>query len=250
MSTLVNGSGTRPSGRWSNSMNTRFQISSQRGQCSSWSGVQLRALGVLGPPVEVDLAARPAGTGVGHAPEVLVVAVVDVTPAGHPLGRQADLVAPDPPGDLVVLVGRRRESVARDAEVLRQEVPRPVDRVTLEVVAEAPVAEHLEERVMTRCPPDLFEVVVLAGDPQAALVVDRPGIRTGLGAGEDLLELDHAGVREEEGLVARRNEARAGDGRVAALLEELDEPSPDLGRRQRDDARVLGLLGGRHRTQG
>ena len=29
----VNGSGTRPSGRWSNSMNTRFQISSQRGQC-------------------------------------------------------------------------------------------------------------------------------------------------------------------------------------------------------------------------
>ncbi len=29
-----------PSGCWSNSMKTRFQISSQRGQCSLWSGTQ------------------------------------------------------------------------------------------------------------------------------------------------------------------------------------------------------------------
>ena len=213
-------------------------------------GRAMRAFGELGSPIEVDLAARPARSGVGHAPEVLVVAVVDVAPASHPFGRQADLVAPDLPGDLVVLVGGRGQPVARDPEILRQEVPGPVDRLALEVVAEAPVAEHLEERVMAGRPADLLEVVVLAGDPQAALVVDRPGIGAGLRAGEDLLELDHARVREQEGLVARRDEARAGHGRVPALLEELDEPSPDLGRRQRDDARVLGLLGGRHRTQG
>ena len=40
MSTLVNGNGTRLSGSWSNSMNTRFQISSQRGHVSEWSGMQ------------------------------------------------------------------------------------------------------------------------------------------------------------------------------------------------------------------
>ena len=51
-----------------------------------------------------------------------------------------------------------------------------MDRLALEVVAEAPVAEHLEERVVARRPTDLLEVVVLAGDAQAALVVDRPRV--------------------------------------------------------------------------
>ena len=62
----------------------------------------LRALGRVRAAVEVDLAARPARAGVGHPPEVAVVACVDVAPARHALGRQADLVAPDVPGDLVV----------------------------------------------------------------------------------------------------------------------------------------------------
>ena len=206
MSTLGNGSGTRgPSGSWSNSMKTRFQISSQRGHCSEWSGDAVRALGEVGAAVVVDLAARPAGAGLGHPPEVLVVAGVDVAPAGHPLGRQADLVAPDRPGDLVVRVGRRRQALGRDPELLRQELPGPVDRLALEVVAEAPVPHHLEEGVVARRAPDLLEVVVLAGHPQAALDVDGPGVAARLGAGEDLLELDHPGVREEEGLVAGRD---------------------------------------------
>ena len=214
MSTLLNGSGWRPSGRWSNSMNTRFQISSQRGHVSLWSGMQCGPSENCVAAVEVDLAARPAGPGLGHPPEVLVVAGVDVAPLRHPLRRQADLVAPDVPGDLVVGVGRRGQPLRRDAEVLRQEAPRPEDRVALEVVAEAPVAEHLEERVMPRRPADLLEVVVLAGDAQDALVVDRAVVGALLGAGEDVLELDHAGVREEERLVAGRNEARAGHDRV------------------------------------
>ena len=116
----------------------------------------------------------------------------------HPLRRQADLVAPDRPGDLVVLVGRRRQALAGDAEVPGQELPGPVDRLALEVVAEAPVAEHLEEGVVARRAADLLEVVVLAGDAQAALVVDRPAVRARLGAGQDVLELDHARVREQE----------------------------------------------------
>ena len=149
--------------------------------------------------------ARP---GLGHPPEVLVVARLDVAPAGHPLRGQADLVAPDVPGDLVVLVRRRREPVRRGcpSSTVRQ-LPGPMDRLTLEVVAEAPVAEHLEQGVMARRPADLLEVVVLAGDPQAALVVDRPLVAPRLGPGEDLLELDHPGVREQQGLVAGRDEA-------------------------------------------
>ena len=92
---------------------------------------------------------------------------------------------------------------------------------------------------MARRPADLLEVVVLAGDAQAALVVDRPGVRALLGAGQDVLELDHARVREEQRLVAGRDEAGAGHDRVAALGEELDEAAADLGGGQRRDPRIV-----------
>ena len=176
MSTLGNGSGTRPAGRWSNSMNTRFHSSSQRGQDSEWSGTHSGPSDSSAPAVEVDLAARSARAGLGHPPEVAVVAGVDIAPHGHPLGRQADLVAPDRTGDLVILVGRGGQPLGRDGHVDGQELPGEVDGLALEVVAEAPVAEHLEERVVTGGPADLLEVVVLAGDAQDALVVDRPAV--------------------------------------------------------------------------
>ncbi len=147
---------------------------------------------------------------------------------GHPLGRQADLVAPDRPGNLVVLVGRGRQSLARDAEILGQELPRPVDRLALEVVAEAPVAEHLEEGVMARRAAHLLEVVVLAGHSQAALVVHGPDVAALLSPGQHVLELDHPGVGEEQRLVARGHERRARHHGVAPLGEELDVSATNL----------------------
>src|SRR4029079_4997187 len=162
---------------------------------------------------------------------------------------QPDLVRPHVPGDVVVLVCRRGEALSGDAEIAGQEVPRPMDRIALEVVAEAPVAEHLEEGVVARGPADLLEVVVLAGDAQAALIVDGPRVRARLRTDEDVLELDHPRIREQERGVTRRDEARAGDGRVPALGEELDETATDLGSGHRHDPRIFGLDGGRHRTQ-
>ena len=98
-----------------------------------------------------------------------------------------------------------------------------MDRLALEVVAEAPVAEHLEERVVARRATDLLEVVVLAGHAQAALGVDGARVRARLDAPEHVLELDHAAVGEQQRLVARRHEAGAGHDRVPALGEELEE---------------------------
>src|SRR5262245_56420770 len=91
---------------------------------------------------------------------------------------------------------------------------------------------------MTRRPADLLEVVVLAGDAEAALVVDGAPVRPLLGAGQGILELDHPGVREEQRLVAGRDETGARDDRVASLGEELDEPPPDLVGGQRSDPRI------------
>jgi hypothetical protein len=51
-----------------------------------------------------DLAARAAGAGVGHHPEVvgLVLLALVVADADHALGRQADFLGPDVVGLVVV----------------------------------------------------------------------------------------------------------------------------------------------------
>ena len=85
-------------------------------------GQALGSLGQVRAAIEMDLAARSAWAGVRHPPEVLVVAELDVAPLRHLLRAQPDLVAPDVPGDLVVGVGRRGETVGRQTEILGQEV--------------------------------------------------------------------------------------------------------------------------------
>jgi len=56
------------------------------------------------------------------------------------------------------------------------EVPRVADRLVLEVVAEAEVAEHLEERVVPGRVADVLEVVVLAAGAHAALRARGAGV--------------------------------------------------------------------------
>ena len=50
---------------------------------------------------------------------------------------------------------------------------RPQDRLLLEVVAEAPAAEHLEEGVVVRVHADVLKVVVLSASADALLGVRR-----------------------------------------------------------------------------
>ena len=207
----------------------------------------MRALGQVGPPVDMDLGAWSARPDVGHPPPVLLVAVREVAPAHEAFGWQADLVAPDLECGVIRRVGRRSQALRRDAEVLREQLPRPMDGLALEVVAEAPVPEHLEEGVVAGRTPDLLEVVVLAGNAQAALVVDGARVRALLGPGQRVLELHHPRVREEQRLVAGRDEGSARHDRVAALGEEVDEPPPDLGGGQRLDPGVGFVGGNRHR---
>ncbi len=83
---------------------------------------------------------------------------------------------------------------------------------------------------MARRAPHLFEVVVLAGHPQAALIVRRADVAALLAPGQDVLELDHPRVREEQRLIARRHERCARYDGVTALGKELDVAAAHLGR--------------------
>ncbi len=187
--------------------------------------------GLGGAQVHVKFRARTAGTGVAHHPEVFLGRFVE-----DPLfwegrlrkpqvvrlrvGRQAKVI--------VALVHRGVQSVRRQAPPLHEELPRPPDGLGLEVVAEAPVAQHLEEGVVVRVVPHLLQVVVLAGDPQALLRVDGPGVRPLAGPQKDVFELVHPGVREEEGAVSLRHEGRTGNDLVALRLKELQKVLADF----------------------
>src|SRR5437870_658537 len=74
--------------------------------------------------------------------------------------------------------------------------PRPFDRFLLEIIAEAPVAQHFEERVVISVEPDVFEIVMFAAGPNALLGVGDAWRFPGrlLLTKKDRNELVHAGV--------------------------------------------------------
>ena len=118
------------------------------------------------------------------------------------------------------------------------EFPAPVDGLFFEVVAEGPVAEHLEKRVMVSVEADVIEVVVLAAGADALLRIGGAGVAAGdcarpfadIGAAlaeEDGDELVHARVGEEEVRRIRHERAARHDG-VLLLTEEIEEALADL----------------------
>ncbi len=178
-----------------------------------------------------DLRARAARTGVGHLPEVVarVLGALVVADAHDALGGNANFLGPDVVGFVVVDVDRRPQLFRRQSVGGGQQFPRILDRVALEVVAERPVAEHLEERVVACRVTDVLEVVVLAAGAQAALDGGRAHVAALLRAQERVLELHHAGVGEQQRRVVAGNERRTGHHGVALGDEIVDELAADVG---------------------
>ena len=177
----------------------------------------------------MDLRARAARAGVAHGPEVVLQAELVDAVAGHALlGPQLEGLLV--PGDAALAVEHGDgQALGVQAERLRDELPAVRDGVRLEVVAEGEVAEHLEERVVPGGEAHVVEVVVLAAGAHALLRGGGARVVALLAAGEDVLELDHAGVGEQQRRVVLGDERRGGDAAVAALLEELEERLADLG---------------------
>ena len=167
---------------------------------------------------DVNLAARPAHAvralaGRAGRPEILVL----VHPL-QPLGGQFDLVEPDLGRFVVVEIDRGREPLGIDAQPLLagEELPGPVDRFALEVVAEAEVAQHLEEGMVVGGTADVVDIA----RAEAFLAGGGSGEIQLAAAEEVVLELVHSGGREEHGGVPARHEHVAGPADAAFGLEE------------------------------
>ena len=152
-----------------------------------------------------DLRARAARPGVSHGPEI-------VRPGNAPdpaLGQPGDLF-PEIERLVVVDIDRDHQAIGRHAELFGHQPPRELDGAFLEVVAEREIAQHLEEGVVARGVADIVEIVVLAAGAHAFLRRDRPRVGALLQAGEEVLELHHAGIGEHQRRIVARHERRRG----------------------------------------
>ncbi|TLD46759.1 MAG: hypothetical protein FAZ92_00935 [Accumulibacter sp.] len=177
-----------------------------------------------------DLGAWPAGTGIAHHPEVVrgVARTLVVADPHHPLGRHADVARPQVVGFVVLGIDAHPESLGRQPVDVDQQFPGVADRVALEVVAEGEVAKHLEEGVVTRRVADVLEVVVLAAGTDALLRGRRAQVGPLVETEEDVLELVHAGVGEQQRRIVVRHERTRGNDLVAFGFEEPEELLADF----------------------
>ncbi|MNF84686.1 hypothetical protein D3C84_670580 [compost metagenome] len=182
--------------------------------------------------VKEDLGAGTAGTGVAHGPEVVgrIGGALVVADAHHALVGNPDFLGPDVVGLVIGGVDGDPELVLRQLQplVAGEEFPGVVDGVALEVVAEAEVAQHLEEGVVTSGVADVFQVVVLAAGTYAFLAGSGAGVGALLQAKEAVLELVHPRVGEQQGRVVARNQGAGSDTGMPLLFEEAQEGFTDF----------------------
>src|SRR6185369_5149927 len=91
-----------------------------------------------------------------------------------------------------------------------------------------PVPEHFEERVVIGVAADLFQVVVLSGEPQALLRIGDARMSRRRLTEEDLLELHHTGVGEQQGRVTLGNDRSASNHPVITGREEIQKARSNL----------------------
>src|SRR5208283_5520592 len=176
----------------------------------------------LGATIDMNLRAGTARPRLAHLPEVVLLAAAD-----DPLLRQNPQLEPCRFGLVVVPEDGRPQPLFGDAPDPVDQFPMERDRLLLVVVAEGPVPEHLEKRMVIAVAADRFEVVVLAGDTQAFLAVGDPLVGGRPDTQKVVLEGDHPRVGKEQGRVALGNQRGGGDDTVSALLEEIEERLPD-----------------------
>ena len=120
------------------------------------------------------------------------------------------------------------ELVFGEAVFAGDEVPGELDGVGFEVIAEGEIAQHFEESVVAAGVADVFEIVMLAAGADAFLGGGGAGVIAGFEALEDLFELVHACVGEEQRRVIGGDEGTAAHDAMAAGVEEIEKALADV----------------------
>ena len=191
-----------------------------------------RATPDIGAVIKENLGTGTARAGIAHSPEVVrrVGRALVVANTHHALSGHTHFLGPDVVGLVITGVDGDPEFLLRQVQPLvrGQELPRVVNGIVLEIVAETEVTQHLEKGVMTRGVSNVLQVIVLAASTHALLAAGGAGIGALLQAQEAVLELVHAGVGEQQCRVVGRNQRAGGNAGVPLFFKETEEGFTDV----------------------
>ncbi len=182
-----------------------------------------------GTKVEMNFATRSARARIAHLPEIiLLIAAQDTFFGNEPLPIVVRFAVERHTVLFASFEDRDIELFLRKSVYLREQLPRPLDRLLLEVVAEGPVAEHLEHGVMVGIVPHLVEVVVFPRNTQTLLCVGHTRIFRRAVAQKNILELVHARIGKHQcRVILYDHRCRRDDGMLLAP-EKFQESFPYL----------------------
>ena len=120
------------------------------------------------------------------------------------------------------------ETVRIQAEDVDEIFPGPVDGLLLEIVAEAPVPEHLEHSMVIGVVTHLFKIVVLSRHAQTLLAVGHAAVGGRMVSKDYILELVHSGVGKHQCRVILDDHRCGGHDRVSLFAEESLERLSDF----------------------
>ena len=195
--------------------------------------------------VDMQFRARTARTRVAHHPEVILLV------AGHDVHLRIESGSPKMHRPVIPRLLIKLARITRSRRInggietrsgkfppINEQLPSPVDGFFFEVIAEAPIPEHLEERVVVGIEPDIFEVVVLSSGTDAFLRIGRARVRSRDGARKardiglriaekNRDELVHPRVGEEQVRRVGHQARRRHDG-VLLPAEKIEEALTDF----------------------
>ena len=144
-------------------------------------------------------------------------------------------------GVVVLGVDRDQQPVLGQPELLGDQVPGEFDRALLEIVAEGEIPQHLEEGVVARGIARHCRGRCACRRPaRISATWSRARVGALLRAGEDVLELHHAGIGEHQGRIVARHQRRRRHDLMAVAREIVEEGRSDLV----DAAHVMGPFSG------
>ena len=114
----------------------------------------------------MDLRARTAGTCLPHLPEVILL----IEAKDMRLGKE---VLPQGIRLIVRTIHRGIQALLVQSPDLREQLPAPGYGLLLVIIAEAPVAEHLEEGMVIGVISHFLQIVVLTAHADALLRIHR-----------------------------------------------------------------------------
>lgn len=155
-----------------------------------------------------NFGARTARAGITHLPEVVgsISRAFVITDTDDTFARNADFFFPDFIGFIVSFIDGDPQTLFWQGKPVftGQQFPCVLNSIMFEIIAEAEVAQHFEESMVTCSVTDVFRVVVLTARTHATLRGGCAGIITLVEAKEHILELVHPGVGKQQSRVIVR----------------------------------------------